>query len=435
MLVAALTAEAQLKQIDMAAVVPLLKHKNASVVWAAAHAAARHQEPAGVRPLLRLAGSRDPNVRAEVARVLVESATGDSLRDQALDVISKLTLDEDAQVRARAVRTAASYGRSARPALTRAIADADANVRVTGAQVAGTIVGKDEVEWEDLWRADTSFVYQRSILASALQAGVHLSVMDRWRVSKDWRYRAAVLTAWLSSTDTADAKVAGLLAGYDTDGRVRAAAYDLLSGLDSAKRDTIIQKMLRAAANDSDLVARESLPGYVRVPTAADSASLTKPLTWYEGIVREVVVPSLSGSPRGTTILTDRGTIRIAFYGDQAPITTANFMRLAAQGFYNGIRFHRVVPGFVAQFGDPRGDGNGGPGYTIRDELNRVPYNRGTFGMALSGPDTGGSQCFMTLSPQPHLDGRYTAFAHVVTGLAVMDMLVQGDQIKSITVQ
>jgi cyclophilin family peptidyl-prolyl cis-trans isomerase len=93
-----------------------------------------------------------------------------------------------------------------------------------------------------------------------------------------------------------------------------------------------------------------------------------------------------------------------------------------------------VVPGFVAQDGDPRGDGNGGPGYAIRDELNRRRYARGAVGMALSGPDTGGSQYFLTLSPQPHLDGHYTVFARVVGGLEVMDALVQGDRIIEVEV-
>jgi cyclophilin family peptidyl-prolyl cis-trans isomerase len=98
------------------------------------------------------------------------------------------------------------------------------------------------------------------------------------------------------------------------------------------------------------------------------------------------------------------------------------------------VHFHRVVPNFVAQDGDPRGDGNGGPGYAIRDEINTERYSRGAVGMALSGPDTGGSQYFLTLSPQPHLDARYTIFARVVGGEDVMDRLVQGDAIINIVV-
>jgi cyclophilin family peptidyl-prolyl cis-trans isomerase len=135
------------------------------------------------------------------------------------------------------------------------------------------------------------------------------------------------------------------------------------------------------------------------------------------------------------TIATTRGPIRVRFYGADAPLTVANYVKLARSGYYNGAAFHRVVPNFVAQDGDPRGDGSGGPGYTIRDELNRRWYDRGAVGMALSGPDTGGSQYFLTHSPQPHLDGHYTVFGHVIAGYAVLDALVQGDRITGITVQ
>jgi cyclophilin family peptidyl-prolyl cis-trans isomerase len=93
-----------------------------------------------------------------------------------------------------------------------------------------------------------------------------------------------------------------------------------------------------------------------------------------------------------------------------------------------------VVADFVVQGGDPRGDGSGGPGYSVRDELNERPYLRGTVGMALSGPDTGGSQFFITHSPQPHLDAKYTVFGRVVNGQAVVDRLQQGDRIDRIRI-
>ena len=95
---------------------------------------------------------------------------------------------------------------------------------------------------------------------------------------------------------------------------------------------------------------------------------------------------------------------------EDAPLTVDNFIKLARSGYFNGVLVHRVVPNFVMQDGDPRGDGNGGPGWSIRCEINMVPYDRGAVGMALSGKDTGGSQWFVTHSPQPHLDGGYTVF-------------------------
>jgi cyclophilin family peptidyl-prolyl cis-trans isomerase len=204
--------------------------------------------------------------------------------------------------------------------------------------------------------------------------------------------------------------------------------------MDPDRQDSVAQRVLRDAVSDTDPVARESVPWYKRVPTRADSAQAARTVEWYETVVREVVVPAIDGPPLGATIETERGTIRLSMLGLQAPLTVYNFRTLARQGYYGVTRFHRVVPNFVAQDGDPRGDGNGGPGYAIRDEFNREPYMRGAVGMATAGPDTGGSQYFLTLSPQPHLDGHYTIFARVVTGLAVMDALVQGDLVKSIVI-
>ena len=122
-------------------------------------------------------------------------------------------------------------------------------------------------------------------------------------------------------------------------------------------------------------------------------------------------------------------------FSADAPNTVLSFERLARRGFYDGLTFHRVVPDFVVQGGDPRGDGSGGPGYTIRCEINSHHYGRGAVGMALAGKDTGGSQWFVTHSPQPHLDGRYTCFAQVESGLDVIDSLQEGDQILSIDIR
>ncbi|HKS29002.1 MAG TPA: peptidylprolyl isomerase [Pyrinomonadaceae bacterium] len=133
-------------------------------------------------------------------------------------------------------------------------------------------------------------------------------------------------------------------------------------------------------------------------------------------------------------VTTDKGAFTMEFLPEEAPLTVDNFVQLARRGYFNGISFHRVVPNFVAQGGDPRGDGNGGPGYQIRCEINEVPYATGAVGMALSGKDTGGSQWFVTHSPQPHLDGGYTVFARVVEGMEVVDKIARGDKIRNITV-
>jgi cyclophilin family peptidyl-prolyl cis-trans isomerase/HEAT repeat protein len=133
-------------------------------------------------------------------------------------------------------------------------------------------------------------------------------------------------------------------------------------------------------------------------------------------------------------IETVHGTIELELAVLDAPQTTRNFMNLVRKGFFNGLEVHRVVPNFVMQDGDPRGDGEGGPGHTIRDELNERPYLRGTVGMALDWRDTGGSQFFITHSPAPHLDARYTAFGRVVNGMEVVDRIKVGDVIQRIRI-
>jgi cyclophilin family peptidyl-prolyl cis-trans isomerase len=134
------------------------------------------------------------------------------------------------------------------------------------------------------------------------------------------------------------------------------------------------------------------------------------------------------------TIHTAKGRIRIELFPQDAPITVDSFVTLARKGFFNGLTFHRVVANFVIQGGDPRGDGEGGPGYQIRCEINTRPYTRGAVGMALSGKDTGGSQFFITHSPQPHLDGGYTVFGRVVSGMEVVDRIERGDVIRRVDV-
>jgi len=137
--------------------------------------------------------------------------------------------------------------------------------------------------------------------------------------------------------------------------------------------------------------------------------------------------------PHTATIHMARGRIEIALLTRDAPMTTWNFAQLARSHFYDGTTFMRVVPNFVIQGGDPRNDTEGGPGYAIRDEINLQKYTRAAVGMALSGPDTGGSQYFITHSPQPHLDGGYTIFGRVTDGItSVVDQVERGDKVETI---
>jgi len=142
------------------------------------------------------------------------------------------------------------------------------------------------------------------------------------------------------------------------------------------------------------------------------------------------------GTRPRAVVTTTKGSFTIELLPEAAPLTVDNFVQLARRSFFNGITIHRVVPNFVIQDGDPRGDGNGGPpNHQIRCEINEVPYDRAAVGMALSGKDTGGSQWFVTHSPQPHLDGGYTVFGRVVAGMNVVDSIIRGDVIKSIVIK
>jgi cyclophilin family peptidyl-prolyl cis-trans isomerase/HEAT repeat protein len=212
----------------------------------------------------------------------------------------------------------------------------------------------------------------------------------------------------------------------------RAAAIEALAKYGAAEA----MPTLKAALQDKDWAVRikaaellKTLDPTVETRDAIRPAPLRRPVDSYAS-------PSLTGPPYSPHVFieTEKGTIEIELDVLDAPLTVDNFMTLARKGYFDGVSFHRVVPNFVVQGGDPRGDGDGGPGYTIRDELNQKPYLRGTVGMALAWRDTGGSQFFITHSPQPHLDARYTVFGRVVTGMDVVDSLVPGDVMKRVRV-
>ncbi|MDZ4839338.1 MAG: peptidylprolyl isomerase [Bacteroidota bacterium] len=137
-------------------------------------------------------------------------------------------------------------------------------------------------------------------------------------------------------------------------------------------------------------------------------------------------------------IVTNKGTMDLEFYDTDAPGTVANFTKLANNGFYNGLKFHRVIPGFVIQGGDPRGDGTGGPGYSIPCETSggNQFHDKGVLSMAHAGKNTGGSQFFIVYSRNStsHLDGQHTCFGKVTNGLDIIDQIKEGDTIESITI-
>ena len=134
------------------------------------------------------------------------------------------------------------------------------------------------------------------------------------------------------------------------------------------------------------------------------------------------------------TIKTAKGDLVLELYPKDAPVTVNNFVSLARRGFYNGLTFHRVIPGFMAQGGDPSGNGTGGPGYKFQDEFSQRSHVAGALSMANSGPDTNGSQFFICYAPQPHLNGKHTVFGQLIQGMDVLTRLVNGDKMTEVSI-
>ena len=224
------------------------------------------------------------------------------------------------------------------------------------------------------------------------------------------------------------------LSANDGDPDTRLGIVRILGGL--ARRDPAVlgkmdgtflapprDELLRRAAEDSwpELAARWGSSWPVETGRTLED---------YRGVVRTIMLAR--DNPTVAIDVDGRGLVTIELLGRDAPLTVANFLRLVDQRYFDGNRWHRVVPNFVVQDGDRTGTGSGGPGWAIRDEINRWKYDVPMLGMALSGPDTGGSQWFINLSPQPHLDGTYTIFGRVTGSYNSLRRIVQGDQIRSI---
>ncbi len=206
-----------------------------------------------------------------------------------------------------------------------------------------------------------------------------------------------------------------------------------LSSLSKYKSPRAIEAIKSALADQDHLVRRHAVDLLKQIGAGDFSDRIGVVQTGHGKAFNQRVV-ARHDKKVTATIHTAKGRIRIELFPQDAPITVDSFVMLARKGFFNGLTFHRVVPNFVIQGGDPRGDGEGGPGFQIRCEINTRPYARGAVGMALSGKDTGGSQFFITHSPQPHLDGGYTVFGQVINGMEVVDRIERGDLIRRVEI-
>ena len=366
-----------------------------------------------------------PNVRLAALGALAAGPAIASLEPR----VERLLQAGEPPLQAAAVATLAAWrGAEFLPVLARLAGEPDPAVRAATAGILGGMPGAGaEALLRDQLNDDPR------VAAAALAALGDRAGADR---------RALGIGGLRAADFTVRATAVGLLPDDDPSllGRLRAAWADAARDPQNDVRVAVLRKAAAAPGGDADglldAIAREDPDWLVRRMAAAAleaRGDLEAPdpgpletgegVSYYEAILREG-----ERAPRAV-IETDRGVVAIELFARDAPLTVRSFMSLVESGYFDGLTFHRVVPNFVVQGGDPRGDGWGGPGYQIRCELGPGPYGRGTVGMALDGRDTGGSQFFITHTPQPHLDARYTVFGRVVAGMDVVDRIVQGDRI------
>ena len=211
------------------------------------------------------------------------------------------------------------------------------------------------------------------------------------------------------------------------------AALAILSAL-SKQKNAPANDAIKTALNSNDHLVRRRAVALLKANGSGDFSDRIGTVQTRNTLMDYRRAIARVGKNVTATIVTSKGPFTIEFLSAEAPLTVDNFIQLARKGYFNGQSIPRVVPNFVIQAGDPRGDQNGGPGYSIRCEINEVPYERASVGMALSGKDTGGSQWFVTHSPQPHLDGGYTVFGRVISGMDVVDNIARGDLIRRVVV-
>jgi cyclophilin family peptidyl-prolyl cis-trans isomerase/HEAT repeat protein len=407
----------------------------APVVVQAVRSLAAIRDPGSVPVLIKIVADvkSDPTLRLEAMNALGALVTTEHV-DPLLDLVSNSVPG----IRGAALQALARVDPDTfLTALASLEADRDWSVRVAVATALGTLPSDRSLPRLTLMLQDPDQKVIPAVLAALAASkatGVERILLDRLTHS-DLSVRAAAANA------LADLKIAAAAqpladayrrAASEDSYTARAAALGALARLDPAAARPVLMEALK----DRDWAVRVRALALLKEQNVTGQEEAARPATAGRTVTdpqwQALIAPPYS--PRAF-IDTDKGTIELELAVLDAPLTVGNFIALARKGFFRNVSIHRVVPDFVVQDGDPRGDGEGGPGYTIRDELNELPYLRGTVGMALDWEDTGGSQFFITHSPQPHLDARYTVFGRVVNGMEVVDQLVQWDVIRNVRIR
>ena len=417
-----------------AALLPLVSSSDGGVAIEAVRSLGRLRAASAAPALVKLlqAPNTDPHLKLEAV-----TALGNTGGEGASDTLIPLLADSNPRLRAAVLRALATIDPEGFVFILSGLdADTDWTVRAALASILGTLT------------PEAGLPRLRAMLNDP-----------------DGRVVPPVLDA-IAKLHPADAAPMLFDQLASTDPFIRAGAADAIAELKPPNAIAVLTEAYRRGQADDTYVARASaLAAAAKYGAEPATALLTSALADKDWAVRlraaqllkefnpasdamarirpaPVTHPELYEaarliSPPFSTqayIETNRGTIQIELAMLDAPQTVENFVVLARKGFFDNVIIHRVVPDFVVQGGDPRADGNGGPGYAIRDELNERPYLRGTVGMALDWADTGGSQFFITHSPQPHLDAKYTVFGRVLSGMDVVDRIEQGDVIRRVRI-
>lgn len=444
------------------------------VRWRAVYPFSRFKEPGAIPALMQTA--KDPSLWVRLFSVRALGKTEDA---GVAETLLEATKDAEPMVRAEAALALGAV-KQHRFVPKELLQDPSFHVRVAAATILGQAQRFDEASFRLLFD-DPSPTAKCTAVSAYAQTfkGRRLPEDIRGLASDpDWRLRAQIVQ--LAGREDLD-----LIrqARSDPDERVQAAAMTAIGKIDGDDSWAIVVEALGSdklsvRATAVEIATERKKPQSAGAVIACYRNSLGR--EWIE--VRESIVDSLAalqrtpeitaflhdvlgGDPapsvrtkaanalglvrpvppskieredllsmtvdRSTHVIleTDKGEIELRLYPDEAPVHVTNFVHLVEKGHYDGLTFHRVVSNFVVQGGDPRGDGWGDAGYNIRDEINPIPYDRGTLGMPKAGKDTGGCQIFITHLPTPHLDGRYTVFGQVVRGMEVVDQIEIGTRI------
>ena len=368
---------------------------------AAVEALARHRATASIEVFIELLGHPSPLLRAASIRALA-AADPESF----IFVLSGLGTDPDWRVR-------------------KALADALRQVDPAGATPR---------LWSMLDDDDPRVVPSVLEALAAIDApDLPGLLIDRLQVEDAAvRATAARLLAERCPAEGAAALADAYVAAEPDPAYVARAA--IVEAIGSCGGDAAVETLQTALADRDWAVRVAAAGGLARLDPAGDYQSAIRPAPGLRRV--DFSAPHLVAPPVSPHVYveTRHGTIEIELAVLDAPLAAESFMTLARDGYYDGLTFHRVERHQVAYTGDPRGDGTGGPGYTLRDELNQRPFLRGTVGVTRGAADTGGSRFFITLSPQPQLDGRYTVIGTVVAGIEVADALEEGDRVDRVLV-